>query len=303
MSEFSIERAMGFSTTKSTPKVAKDDHLFLINDDRVKLLAESVENADTINTYQMLQERCLEEKRRMIAKLNRFSENHLANHKTEKHSVECYLNNCLLSMERDEAPLSGPGVVNALTRGGQIGKLVSHFPSFVATAIKGCTSCGDFDKAEDILKSQKLLEKVDKFKASKGDENMATIQELKKGASKVRTKAGFVGWLLNGDTSGTKISKLNPSATIIKDVKGVTCVVVKLNPFMSTNDFKVQYKGYDLLIVTAIYKNKSGKLKSKNIARGYLMNQRMNGSNIHMDPKTKTSAKNSKNQKKSSRKS
>lgn len=294
MSEFSIERAMGFSTTKSTPKATKDNYLFLINDDRVKLLAESVENADTINTYQMLQERCLEEKRRMIAKINRFGENHLSNHKTEKHSIECYLNNCLLSMERDSAK-SALGVVQ------NINKMAVDFPSFVATAIKGCTSCGEFEKAEDILKSTKLLEKVEKFKASKGDENMATVQELKQGGSKVRSKAGFLSWLLTGDVSGTKISKLNPSATIIKDVKGVTCVVVKLDPYWNTNDWKVKRQGYGLLIVTAIYKNKSGKLKSKNIARGYLLDQKMNGSNISIDSKKEKEkkSKDSKNNKKS----
>ncbi len=294
MSEFSIERAMGFDTTKSSSSKQNSGYHFLINDDRVKLLAESVENADTINTYQMLQERCLEEKRRMITKLNKFSENHLASHKTEKHSVECYLNNCLLSMERDEAK-SGLGVVQ------HIGKMVFNFPSFVRTAIKGCTSCGEFEKAEDILKSAKLLDKVANFKASKGDENMATVQELKQGGSKVRSKAGFLSWLLTGDVSGTKISKLNPSATIIKDVKGVTCVVVKLDPYLNTNDWKVKRHGYGLLIVTAIYKNKSGKLKSKNIARGYLLDQKMNGSNITIDPKKEKNkkSKDSKNSRKS----
>ncbi len=139
MKEFSIESAMGFDTSKSSSSKRNSGYHFLINDDRIKVLAESVENADTINTYQMLQERNREDKRRMITKLNRFSENYLVNHKTEKHSVESYLNNCLLSMERDSA-ISGLGVVQNLN------KMAFDFPSFVATAIKGNTSCGEFEK-------------------------------------------------------------------------------------------------------------------------------------------------------------
>lgn len=292
----SVESMIGFDTSTFNNKKQHTPVEFFSSDDATKMFVEAVESLDTINICNMLNERNYNAKRNLITKLDMFSETYLKNKPYEKHSTESFLNNCLQSMEEGADTTVGGG--GAFIAGWRTGKLITTPIDFVKSAkefglknttkatvnnlgsmlirmglgtiIQHCISCGSFNYGEDILKSDKCLNIIERFKIKKGKENMCPLQDIKKSSDIIRTKAGFLSWLLTGDVSGVNIRNFNPSMIAMKNINGVSVVVCKLLPFFNSLDLK-QLAGYGVIIVTAIYKNKFGKIKSKNIARGYLL--------------------------------
>lgn len=309
----SMETIMGFdfSTPESTISKQKESRLPIYSyEDATALFVESIETLDYIMLCDQLINRSIEEKRRMISKLDAFNEKHLKNNPEEKHSVERYLNNCLLSMEKSFAATSGPAILERAGRlasiysqpiskkvgftvgrsllksgirqsvgrgavaatGGKAlfrGLLGTLIASGIGTIIQQCRTCGNFEYGEDILKSPKCLDMIEKFKERVGEENLPSMAEVLANSRTIRTKAGFISWLLTGDISGTRLDKLNASMVCIRNVNGVVCAVVKLMPILNSLDLK-QFAGMGVIVVTAMYK-RGDKVRSTNLARGYLL--------------------------------
>lgn len=139
----------------------------------------------------------------------------------------------------------------------------------LGTIIANCISCNPVRVGEDILKEPRCIYAINKFKEKHGPERMATVQDLKAYSKSIKTKAGFLNFILTGDVDGKDINITNKQAICIKQINGVLCVVSQLAPFFGSQDLR-QLGDLRVLVVTAIYKSRNGNLKSKNIARGYI---------------------------------
>ena len=252
----SMEAAMGFDMTPNKKRTTSI--YFTNNDDFIKQATQAIEDLDYLNIAKMCIEKHSNEQKRMISKLNDFVETYIPKNTQYSNTCESYLNECIMSLETrlnemDKKRLNEQRQVSA---------------AGIGTVIRGCKSCDPVKVGQDILNDPKCKEAIKKFKLLKGKDNMCTIQELKNYGKTIRTKTGFLNALLTGDVDGKNINIQNKEAICIKNVDGVTVVVSQLLPFYGSNDLR-QLRNLRVLVVTAIYKS-GKKLKSKNIARGYI---------------------------------
>lgn len=287
---FSVESFLGMSEIKT--KKTKNNSSFesMTADEMTSLFYASIEDLDNLNILNELNKQHFNQKQQMITALNSFSERFLHNKLDEKRAVESYLDNCIASMEiQQEKPISGiqfvGGINRAMNYGAAVGSLgiggKATMTGLGAIAgelvalgfgslIQGCRSCGTFSVGTDIFKSPKCLQRLEQFKAKHGKDAMCTPSDVKKSFNTVRTKSGFLNYILTGDIGGNDLKDIKPELISLKTINGVTCCVTALFPFYGSLDLK-QLAKYSVLIVTGMYKKPDGKIKTKNICRGYLI--------------------------------
>lgn len=285
---FSIESFIG-GTSEIENKKNKSISSFesMNNDEITSMFYASIEDLDNINILNDLNKQHFNQKQQMITALNAFSEKYLYNKTDEKHAVESYLDNCIASMEINQVkPMSGlqavVGIDRAFRHGSTVGTLVTSPLLGVGmlarelinlgfgSLIQGCRSCGTFSVGTDIFKSPKCLHRLEQFKFKHGKDAMCTPTDVKNAFNNVRTKAGFLSYILTGDTAGNDLKDIHPDLISMKTINGVTCCVTALYPYYGSMDLK-QFAKYSVLIVTGMYKASNGKIKTKNICRGYLV--------------------------------
>ena len=300
----SMEAAMGFDMTPNKKRTTSI--YFTNNDDFIKQATQAIEDLDYLNIAKMCIEKHSNEQKRMISKLNDFVETYIPKNTQYSNTCESYLNDCIISLEtrlnemdkkrlneqRQVSAASGlqwfVGILRGFDLGSNIGQIAGGLAvgsgkiagagvstllwqlafTGIGTVIQGCKSCDPVKVGQDILNDPKCKEAIKRFKLLKGKDNMCTVQELKNYGKTIRTRTGFLNAVLTGDVDGKNINIQNKEAICIKSVDGVTVVVSQLLPFYGSNDLR-QLRNLRVLVVTAIYKS-GKKLKSKNIARGYI---------------------------------
>lgn len=287
MSKYSVESAMGFDFPQQTKK--SDPIIFYGSDDFIKETTQAIEALDTYNLGKMIISEEADRNKRFITKLNSFCENNIPKG-NEYRACESFLDNCLMSLEKeitiDERKandskhirnLSGVKWIFACWKtystyrtivGGPASILRGLAMSGIGSIIQGCISCDPVDTGADILKDPKCKAAIQKFKDKKGKDKMCSISDLKKTTDIVRTKAGFLNWVLTNDADGGDIDLQREEMICIKNVDGVTVVVSQISPSVS-RDMNQAFRKLRVLVVTAIYKDGT-KVKSKNICRGYI---------------------------------
>lgn len=290
MSKYSVESAMGFDFSNISKPTQSEEVYFFGSDDYVKSVTESIESADLINLTKMIISEEADKNKRFISRINNFCENYIPKKGIEYKSCESLLDNCLISLEAnvDKAEkklnkslntknMNGLQWFTSILKTVGLAAAVISGPAAVAkvlattgikSIIQGCISCDPVETGSDILKDPKCKSAIKKFKDKKGKEKMCSIKELKDSSQEIKSKAGFLNFILSNDTDSRDINLQNEKMICIKNVDGVTVIVSQLSPRVSS-DFNQLFNKVCVLIVTAAYKE-GNKIKTKNICRGYI---------------------------------
>ena len=148
-----------------------------------------------------------------------------------------------------------------------VGVVGSYGLQSVASSLwTSCVSCGTFKDGSEFLSSSKFKEKLKKFKEKYN--NFPKLEDVKKDP-RAKDKCGFWNWFFAGNAAGNKLKNTVKTDIKWKTVDGVPVAVTALDPITGSVDI-LQLAGRRVIVVTGFYLDSSGKLKCKNICRGYI---------------------------------